>query len=107
MNTSLISTAITEHDSRLIELWLHGRPPETQRAYQHDIEALLASVQKPLQAVTLYDLQAFSDELAHLEVTSKSRVLSAVKSLFTFSYKSGYTPMNVGAALGCQRSEAG
>lgn len=86
-------------DALVIEMWLHNRPTHTQTAYRVDIAALLAFTGKSLQAVTLLDLQNFSDSLAGLQLTSINRKLSAVKSLFTFAHKSGYVSVNVGAAL--------
>src|SRR5205807_277381 len=80
-------------DDRLIDLWLHGRSPETQRAYRADAGAFTAAVRKPLCAVTLGDLQRFADSLdARLEPASKHRRLSAVKSLFAFAHLLGYLP---------------
>ncbi len=75
MNTEIIPTHPTralhtpqqaDSDATLIRLWLHGRSPRTQRAYAGDIQRFLAFVQKPLQAVTLGDLQAFTDNLLNL-----------------------------------------
>jgi integrase/recombinase XerD len=82
----------------VIDKWLHGRSPHTQRAYRHDIEELLCFTGKSIQSTTLADLQAFADSL-NLATTSKARALNAVKSLFTFAHRMGYIPMNVGAAL--------
>lgn len=86
-------------DAQLLALWLHGKRPHTQRAYAADVERLLASVDKPLQAITLGDLQAFADSLDDLQPNSRKRMLSSVKSLFTFGHKLGYLRFNVAAAL--------
>ncbi|MCZ7568938.1 MAG: tyrosine-type recombinase/integrase [Ardenticatenaceae bacterium] len=86
-------------DATLIRLWLHGRSPRTPRAYRADAERFLAFVEKPLAQVTLADLQAFADSLTALAPASQARTLSAIKSLFTFAHKTGYLPVNVGAAL--------
>lgn len=85
-------------DQQLIALWLHGRPANSQRAYLADIEKFLAYVGKPLQAVTLGDLQAFVDSLTGKDNTRK-RTINSVKSLFTFGQKLGYLQFNVAAAL--------
>ncbi len=45
------------------ELWLHGRPAHTQRAYRADVGRWLAFVGAPLASVTLGDVQAFSDSV--------------------------------------------
>src|SRR3954462_12405103 len=92
--------AQADTDARLLDLWLHGRSPETQRAYRADAEAFLDFVRRPIHAVTLGDLQAFADSLdVHLEPASKHRRLSAVKSLFAFSHRLGYLPFDTARPL--------
>ncbi len=86
-------------DEHLLALWLHGRSAATQRAYAADLRAFLAHVACPLQAVTLGDVQAFQDTLARLAPATEARRLSAVKSLLSFGHKTGYLPVNVGAAI--------
>src|SRR5688500_8730987 len=51
-------------DAQLIELWLHGRPATTMRAYAADGSRFRRLTAKPLRQVTLADLQAYSDGLA-------------------------------------------
>jgi integrase/recombinase XerD len=50
-------------NAQLLELWLHGRSPHTQRAYRTDIDSFLAFVSKPLRTVTVGDVQAWMDTL--------------------------------------------
>ena len=40
-------------DTRLVELWLHGRPATTSSAYATEVQRFLAFVGKPLRTVTL------------------------------------------------------
>src|ERR1700712_4599253 len=86
-------------DEHLLALWLHGRSAATQRAYAADLRAFLSHVGRPLQAVTLGDVQAFQDTLATLAPATEARRLSAVKSLLSFGHKTGFLPVNVGAAI--------
>lgn len=86
-------------DGQLIGLWLHGRPAGTQRMYAEAANRLADGVGKPLQVITLGDLQGFADSLAGLSANSRARILASVKSLFTFGHKLGYLPFNVAAAL--------
>ena len=86
-------------DEHLVAPWLHGRSAGTQRAYSADLAAFLAHAQRPLHAVTLGDMQAFQDTLACLATATQARRLSAVKSLLSFGHKTGYLPVNVGAAI--------
>lgn len=87
-------------DDRLIDLWLHGRSRETERAYRSDVATFCSAVAKPLCDVTLCELQAFADSLdARLEPASKHRRLSAVKSLYAFGHRLGYLPFDVARPL--------
>jgi integrase/recombinase XerD len=86
-------------DSLIIDMWLHGRPEKTQKAYTSDITRLFTFTALGLRQLTLYDLQRFSDSLLHLAESSRARTLSAVKSLLTFATRTGYLPVNTGAAL--------
>ena len=62
---------------------------------------MLATVGKPIAAVTLADLQAWTGSLAFaaLAPASRARKIGAVKSLLSFAEKTGLLPFNVGAAL--------
>jgi integrase/recombinase XerD len=88
-------------DAHLIEIWLHGRPPHTQRAYAGDVARFCAAARKPLPSVTLADLQGFADslDLDTLASASRYRILSAVKCLLAFGHRIGYLPFDVGRAL--------
>lgn len=86
------------NDTQLVALWLHGKSQHSQRSYRRHIDNLLAFVGKPLQAVTLADLQQFADSLDG-GANSRKQVIAAVKSLFTFGQKLGYLQFNVAAAL--------
>lgn len=86
-------------DNRLIDIWLHGKSPRSQRAYAADVAAFLAFVRKPLREVTVGDVQAFQDALSGLATASQARRISAVKSLVTFGHTLGYLPFNVAAPV--------
>lgn len=86
-------------DDMVIDMWLHDRPNNTRDAYERDVQAFLRFVRKPLRQVNLLDLQSFSDSLVWQARSSTSRTINAVKSLFTFCHKTGYVPINVGAAI--------
>ncbi|WP_013627313.1 tyrosine-type recombinase/integrase [Rubinisphaera brasiliensis] len=87
-------------DDQLIELWLHGRPKNTQTAYGREIVRFMDWVKKPLRTVKLGDVQAFADELSDsLKESSLHRALTAVKSLFAFGFRLGYLSFDVGRAM--------
>ncbi len=88
-----------ETDEQLLRLWLHGRGPNTVRAYDADVARFRAFVGKPLRAVRLADVQAFADSLGHLSDASRARSLSVVKSLFGFAHRLGYLQFDVARPL--------
>jgi integrase/recombinase XerD len=83
----------------LLNLWLHGPRPQTQRAYAADAGGFLAFASKPLRAVTVADVQAWMDTLNHLALASRARKISSVKSLFGFGHRLGYLPFDVGRVV--------
>ena len=106
MNTAIISyeqNAVmpqqANSDAQFIALWLHGRPATTTRTYKDALAHLAGFTVKPLNTVTLGDLQAFADSLAGLSDNSRKRIIGGIKSLFTFGNKLGYIRFNVAAAL--------
>lgn len=90
-----------ETDEQLIGLWLHGRPATTTANYRADAKRMMTFVGKPLTVTTLADLQAFALKLEAegLAPGTQHRILSAVKSLFSFACKLGYVRFDVGRAL--------
>jgi len=100
-NTGNIVPRQANSDQHLVELWLHGRSPHTQRAYGADAARFLDAVGKPLHRVTLGDLQGFAELLAQsgLQPPSVHRTMSAVKSLFAFGHRLGYLPFDVARPL--------
>jgi integrase/recombinase XerD len=96
MEQALVQVA---SDERLIGLFLYGRSERTQREYARDLARLQDYLAKPLREVTLADLQDFAMSLTGLALTSRARVLATAKSLWSFGFKLGYFPFNVGAAL--------
>lgn len=105
MNTEIQPLSPSVHhaipsDARLVELWLHGRPPSTRRSYLDSVSCFRDSTQgKPLREVTLGDLQAHADSLVGLAPATQAKRLAAIKSLLTFASKLGYIAFNVGGAL--------
>lgn len=89
-----------DNDEQLIDLWLHGRPKNTQRGYRREIDRFFEFVGKPLRSVKLMDLQAFADDLGQsLKQSSVHRAMRAVKSLLAFGHRLGYLQFDVGRAL--------
>jgi site-specific recombinase XerD len=90
-----------DSDEHLVALWLHGRSRHTQRAYRKEIQSFIASIEKPLNRITLGDLQNFASALmgSNLQPASIHRALSAIKSLFAFGHRLGYLQYDVAKPL--------
>lgn len=82
-------------DAQAVALWLHGRPARTEREYRREVAVFLAAVGKPLPAVTLGDVQAYTDQRRHLAPATQARTVNALRSLFRFLHTIGYLPFNV------------
>lgn len=90
----------TADDALVIDTWLRTkRSPHTRDAYGRDVRRLLVYTDRaPLRSVTLPMLLDFAGSLAALAPESQRRIVASIKSLLAFAQKSGYLPVNVGAA---------
>src|SRR5882672_3758379 len=90
-----------DNQKLLIDTWIRTKSRKTQLAYRRDISRLLVAIRKPLNQISLPDLQDYADNLAAagLAVASQQRMLAAVKSLFTFGQKIGYLQFDPGKVL--------
>lgn len=87
-------------DEGMVELWLRKhRNPNTHSAYSTDARAFRRFVPKPLCQVTVSDIEDFADSLAGLADTTRSRRLSAVKSLIAYACQVRYLHLDVGAPV--------
>lgn len=87
-------------DARLVALWLQSedKSPNTQVAYARDVRQFLATVQLPLQSVTLAHLQTWQQALTDAPATV-ARKTATVRSLFSFGVRTGYLRLNPAAML--------
>lgn len=101
-------TAISDFDcpttalDGLLDLWLHGKSPHTQRYYRREARKFLAIVGKPIEQITLADVQGYVTTLSHTELAGSSiaRAIAAIKSLFTFAHqKIGLLKINPAGAI--------
>lgn len=87
----------------LIDLWLHGKASHTARYYRSNAKKFFSWVGKPIEQVTLADVQAYQTALSRtdLAVSSQARAIAAIKSLFTFAHqKTGLLGVNPAGAVG-------
>jgi site-specific recombinase XerD len=96
-------------DELIVQMWLAGNAPKTQRMYRSHARRLFDHVGKRLAAMTLEDLQAFAQSLADEGLAPRSRraMLAAVKSLFSFASDGGirHVRYNVAAAIRLPKSK--
>jgi integrase/recombinase XerD len=90
------------NDEHLVELWLNGRPHETQRAYRREAHAFLRAIPAGLRDATVADLVAWVGTLEG-KPSTQGRRIAAVKSLLAYAHRTGYTVFNVGMAVRCPK----
>lgn len=98
--------AIANSNQELINLWLRGKSPHTQRSYRLDIQYFLFYLQQrygdeaELSQVTLNDVHGYLDQAEEQGWSDSTinRRLAAIKSLLTFGNETGILRVNVGRA---------
>jgi integrase/recombinase XerD len=91
-----------DSDEMLIAMWLHGRPPSTQKEYQRDVTTFRKFFEmRSIKELRLEDLQRYQDllNIQGLADSTKRRKLNTIKSLFSYAAKLNYLPFNVAAAM--------
>ena len=87
----------TTNDERLVAMWLQSgkraNSPLTQASYLRTWRSFSACVGKPLQAITLEDLQVWRSQLTGKDTTQQTAI-AIVRSLFSFAVKVGYLRMS-------------
>lgn len=88
-------------DEQIITQWLHGKSPQSQRAYRRDIADFLAYTGKTLHLVTLEDVQSWNDHLYQnrKKPATIARKLSAIKSVLAFGARVSLLEGNVAAPI--------
>lgn len=89
-------------DTHLVSLWLAGRPASTVRVYEPVATAFLGGIPSGLQETTVADVVAYIEGLMG-EASTRARLVSTIKSLLSFAWRTGYTAFNVGRAIRCVR----
>jgi len=86
-------------EAQVVGMWLHGRPARTRKLYDDAYQRFAAHVGKPLERVTVGDLQSYADTLEGRKPRTVALHVSALKSLFSFAQRVGYLRVNVGAVI--------
>ncbi len=86
-------------EAQVVSMWLHGRPARTQALYGDAYQRFAAHVGKPLERVTVGDLQSYADSLDGRKPRTVALHVSALKSLLSFAQRVGYLRVNVGAVI--------
>lgn len=94
-------------NARLVDLWVHGKSPQTQLLYRRCAARLFAAVPKPIQWIALADLQGVVDawEAEGLAAPTRRSMVAAIKSLFGFALRVGLLEANVAAALALPKAK--
>lgn len=90
-----------DNDSQVIQMWLGGLRPSTQKTYARTVNQFLGFVEKPLVNVLLEDFTRWVDLLFIKDYSQNSIALkiSIIKSLFSYAWKIGYLPLNIAKAV--------
>ena len=97
MRTDLSGAA---SDIDLVQLWLAGRPASTRAKYEPVVVEFLRAVEVGVKALTASHVIEWSESLQGADAT-RARLVSTVKSLLSFAWRTGYTGVNVGRILRC------
>src|SRR5262249_6603026 len=101
--TLLYAGNSTMNDDQIIDLWLSSQRSErTREAYAGDILLLRDHLKKRIPEIELRDLQQFQERLNTIKTKhgkpyaekTKQRILTAVKSLFSFAAEEGLIGAN-------------
>jgi integrase/recombinase XerD len=108
MAKNLVTTPNTSYritnassDTHLIQLWLRSKSSNSIDAYSRDVKQFLDHVECRLSEIKIEHIWSWMDLLRDqgLAVSTISRKLASIKSLFSFAQKVGYLELNVGAAV--------
>lgn len=91
-----MSHSLSVSTIELMELWLHGKSPNTVASYRHHVEGFLRHAAKPLHDITLLDIQTWQLSLSGKSAASQQTALAALKSLLSFGHQLGVLQLNVG-----------
>jgi integrase/recombinase XerD len=92
----MLKKPTTLTNSELIDLWLHGKSPNTVDGYRRYAERFSRHIEyKPLSDVTLMDIQMWTMTLGGSD-NSKRVAVGAIKSLFSFAKELGVVSSNLG-----------
>lgn len=92
------------NDSQIIQMWIaQSNSQNTKAQYARVIHSFQSTVNKPLQAIGLADLQQWQLSLEG-KPNSKKLYINAVKSLFSFMQKTGYIVLNPAVMLKAEKT---
>lgn len=93
-------------DEQFVNLWLSGRPESTQKTYRGTATKFLKVLRSSgtgIKEATVADLVTWVEGL-HGKERTQARMVSTIKSLLSFAYRTGYTTFNVGRVLKCPKT---
>lgn len=87
-------------DLDLMNLWLSGRPTSTRAVYEPVARNFLDQFPQGMRQLTVADVLRWAERLEGAPAT-RARHVATLKSLLSFAWRTGYTPINVGRLLPC------
>lgn len=107
ITTTPTHTPTVASQSKVIDMWLHGKSKHTYKNYLKAVERLFMIINKPLLALTLEDIQLFQTRLSEsdLSVSTQATIINSVKSLLSFGQRIGYLRFNVGASIKPEKAQ--
>jgi integrase/recombinase XerD len=91
------------NDAELMQLWLQGRPESTTRVYEPVAQAFMNALPQGLRGATVKDVLTYIQDHVKGEPATRARLVSTIKSLLSWAWRTGYTAVNVGKAIRCVR----
>jgi integrase/recombinase XerD len=88
-------------DLDLVRQWLRGRPDSTRRAYKPVAIEFIEGV-GPLKGTDVERVTAYVEGLQG-EPATRARLVSTIKSLLSWAWRTGYLERNLGKTLRCVR----
>lgn len=87
-------------DLDLVRQWLRGRPDSTRRAYKPVAIEFIEGMRGGLKGADVERVTAYVEGLQG-EPATRARLVSTIKSLLSWAWRTGYVEKNLGKTLRC------
>lgn len=95
-----VDTSGINDDEKLVMIWLSEKAPATQKNYSVSLKQFFALVPKPLNEISIADVQNWKNWLgSRFKTSTANNKLTAVKSLMSFALRIGYINVNPASVI--------